>query len=181
MYAPDLAKQKEKLIQLPDNLLLRQCKQEQFNATGKGGQKKNKTATAVRLHIGELLVTYSKSRSLGENTKGALRKMRLALALTWGDITQGEPSFNLPLLLQYVHHEKLRINQSNPAYPLWLSHVTNALVYCQGNTDSLIKLLQITKSQWYKFIQTTYLMKAVQQEIQSHYLEKQDKANQLED
>src|SRR5688572_11862426 len=68
---------------LTDAQLLAQCEVDTYRASGPGGQKRNKTSSAVRLrHAGSgLLVIAEESRSQHENKARALRRLRQALYL----------------------------------------------------------------------------------------------------
>jgi hypothetical protein len=68
---------------LTDEQLLGQCEVDTYRASGPGGQKRNKTSSAVRLRHppSGLLVIAEESRSQHENRARALRRMRQALYL----------------------------------------------------------------------------------------------------
>ena len=68
---------------LTDAQLLAQCAVDTYRASGPGGQKRNKTSSAVRLrHLPSgLIVIAEESRSQHENRARALRRMRQALYL----------------------------------------------------------------------------------------------------
>jgi hypothetical protein len=68
---------------LTDAQLLAQCEVDTYRASGPGGQKRNKTSSAVRLrHLPSgLIVIAEESRSQHENRARALRRMRQALYL----------------------------------------------------------------------------------------------------
>ena len=68
---------------LTDAQLLAQCAVDTYRASGPGGQKRNKTSSAVRLrHPGSgLIVIAEESRSQHENRARALRRLRQALYL----------------------------------------------------------------------------------------------------
>src|SRR6059058_1344436 len=68
---------------LTDDQLLRQCEVDTYRASGPGGQKRNKTSSAVRLRHPPtgLIVIAEESRSQHENRSRALRRMRQALYL----------------------------------------------------------------------------------------------------
>jgi len=67
-------------VSLSDAQLLAQCNVDTYRASGPGGQKRNKTSSAVRLrHPGSgLIVIAEESRSQHENRARALRRMRQA-------------------------------------------------------------------------------------------------------
>src|SRR5438046_654842 len=68
---------------LSDSQLLAQCEVDTYRASGPGGQKRNKTSSAVRLrHLPSgLIVIAEESRSQHENRARALRRIRQALYL----------------------------------------------------------------------------------------------------
>src|ERR1700733_2387723 len=68
---------------LADEALLKQCEVDTYRASGPGGQKRNKTSSAVRLrHLPSgLIVIAEESRSQHENKAKALRRLRQALFL----------------------------------------------------------------------------------------------------
>jgi hypothetical protein len=66
-----------------DAVLLAECEVDTLRASGPGGQKRNKTESAVRLRHRPtgLIVIASESRSQAENRARALRRLRQAMAL----------------------------------------------------------------------------------------------------
>jgi hypothetical protein len=71
-------------VSLDDPSLLAQCEFDRLRASGPGGQKRNKTASAVRLRHRPTGVQgeANESRSQHENRARALRRLRLTIALT---------------------------------------------------------------------------------------------------
>ena len=74
---------KPDFLRLSDAALLAQCELDRFRASGPGGQKRNKTDSAVRLrHLPTGLVGQgTESRSQHENRARALQRLRERLAL----------------------------------------------------------------------------------------------------
>src|SRR5258707_3653395 len=72
---------------LTDPQLLDQCEVDTYRASGPGGQKRNKTSSAVRLRHppSGLIVIAEESRSQHENRARALRRLRQALYLQLRD------------------------------------------------------------------------------------------------
>ena len=72
---------------LTDPQLLAQCEVDTYRASGPGGQKRNKTSSAVRLrHLPSgLIVIAEESRSQHENRGRALKRLRQALYLKLRD------------------------------------------------------------------------------------------------
>ncbi|MBK6846762.1 MAG: peptide chain release factor-like protein [Proteobacteria bacterium] len=72
-------------LALSDAALLAQCEVHTYRGSGPGGQKRNKTSSAVRLHHRPtgLAAQATRTRSQHENRRSALRALRLRLALEW--------------------------------------------------------------------------------------------------
>ena len=70
-------------VSLDDQTLLSQCAVDTYRASGPGGQKRNKTASAIRLRHEPTGVSANavESRSQHENKARALKRLRLAIAL----------------------------------------------------------------------------------------------------
>ncbi|MBK8481208.1 MAG: peptide chain release factor-like protein [Proteobacteria bacterium] len=81
----DLALPAAAFLALSDAALLAQCELQTFRGSGPGGQKRNKTSSAVRLHHRPtgLAAEATRTRSQHENRRMALRALRLRLALEW--------------------------------------------------------------------------------------------------
>lgn len=77
--APD----RDALLALDDEALLRLCRQETYRASGPGGQHRNTTDSAVRLSVlnGGSVASCADHRSQHRNRAEALKRLRLALAL----------------------------------------------------------------------------------------------------
>src|ERR1700730_1617424 len=78
---------------LTDAQLLAQCEVDTYRASGPGGQKRNKTSSAVRLRHppSGLIVIAEESRSQHENRARGLRRLRQSLYLTVRDATGASP------------------------------------------------------------------------------------------
>ena len=101
---------------LSDDRLLAVCRTDHYRGSGPGGQKRNKTSNAVRLHHipSGTIATATESRSLQENKLYALRRLRLKLA---GEVR--EPidllRFDPPdWFLEIRHNRKLAISHRHP-------------------------------------------------------------------
>src|SRR5437588_11836153 len=77
---------------LNDTQLLAQCAVDTYRASGPGGQKRNKTSSAVRIRhlLSGLIVIAEESRSQHENRGRALRRLRQALYLKIRDDLAGD-------------------------------------------------------------------------------------------
>ncbi len=74
---------RDELLDLDDETLLRLCRQENYRASGPGGQHRNKTDSAVRLSVlaGGVVANCADHRSQHRNRAEALKRLRLALAI----------------------------------------------------------------------------------------------------
>ena len=74
---------RDQLLTMDDARLSALCRLDFFKATGNGGQKRNKTSSAVRVTLPEydLAVTDCSERSQHRNRAAALAKLRWLLAL----------------------------------------------------------------------------------------------------
>lgn len=75
---------RDQILSFADDVLSAQCSLDFHKASGRGGQKVNKTSSAVRLtHLPSgITVVCSESRSQSENRKIALKKLRKQAALS---------------------------------------------------------------------------------------------------
>jgi len=87
-----------------------------FKASGHGGQKVNKTSSAVRIvhEPSGIEATSSETRSQHENRHHALKKLRMKIAL---EIRSEEKSAI----------DNFQISMSNPAYPLFVALLLDEL------------------------------------------------------
>lgn len=79
---------RDEILQLEDVELLKQCRVDSFRGVGPGGQKRNKTESAVRVvHEATQLAGFDDtSRSQHQNKHNALKKLRLVMALHLRDV-----------------------------------------------------------------------------------------------
>jgi hypothetical protein len=134
-----------------DGKLLAECEVHTFRASGPGGQKRNKTSSAVRLVHGPsgLTVKAAESRSQHENKAHALRRLRTAIAIrfrcplpdriTWPETVQ-------------IADGTLRLNRSNPANDHVIGLVLDAMFAAGGSAAGAAKCLGITQSSLKRFL-----------------------------
>jgi len=109
--------ERQKLLSMPDDELMRECRVDTFRGTGKGGQKRNTTNSAVRVtHIKTALQASSdKTRSQRSNRGVALQLLRQEIALQCRCTPPAKWSG------QWMPNPK------NPRYGLWISVVLDVL------------------------------------------------------
>jgi hypothetical protein len=152
---------------LQDDGLLKECLVSHFQASGPGGQKRNRVYSAVRLkhRPSGLDVTASEHRQSSANLRSALARLRLQMALslkpgtgfsTPGDshdtaleLPESWPQFRVPVktghrdLPNMVFLSLYLLNQ----YSGEVSSVARKL---QVSTSSLVKFLKSDKQVWKK-------------------------------
>lgn len=108
---------RQALFTMSDEDLLRQCRVDVFRGTGKGGQKRNRTDSAVRLtHPGSGAVAgCDETRSQHSNRQIALRKLRHQIALLCRCLPAPPPT------------GPWRPNAKSADYPAWLAAVLDVL------------------------------------------------------
>ena len=77
--------QRDALLSMPDDELFRNCRTDVFRGSGRGGQKRNVTNSAVRVthEPSGISAECDKTRSQHSNRHEALKLLRRAIALQW--------------------------------------------------------------------------------------------------
>ena len=116
--------ERDEILTLDDAALSRIVKLEFTRGTGNGGQKRNKTSTAVRVVLEEFGVaaTDCSERSQHRNRAAALKKLRMALALE----VRREP---LP-------PPRVKCASDSPDYPLYAARLLDAVAAAGGDYRS---------------------------------------------
>ena len=116
--------ERDEILTLDDAALSRIVKLEFARGSGNGGQKRNKTSTAVRVVLEEydLSATDCSERSQHRNRAAALKKLRMALALR-------ERRHPLP-------PPRVRCALESPDYPLFAARLLDAVAAAGGDYRS---------------------------------------------
>jgi len=124
MSSPNAALTRNELLELEDEALLRQCRQECFRASGPGGQHRNKTDSAVRLSVmnGAITAQGSDHRSQHRNRADALRRLRNTIAIELRD----------PIASEHTAARwegSWKLGKKDRRYPPFIAHVLDILAH----------------------------------------------------
>ncbi len=143
-------------LRLTDDALLAQCAVDTYRASGPGGQKRNKTSSAVRLRHQPtgLVVTAVESRSQHENRARALKRLRQAIALNqrtaWSD-SDPAPDFYAVVLQE---SPGLHVSPRHPEFFRIMQHVLDVLAGCACGTADAARALGISTGQLIRFLKS---------------------------
>ena len=158
---------RETWTHLTDAQLLAQCEVDTYRASGPGGQKRNKTSSAVRLRHPPtgLIVIAEESRSQHENRAKALKRMRQALYLKLRDdlalaaLTPATLAARAEYGLARDSDGRLHLGRKDPRFWPAAGVVLDVLLAAQGrvsdaaaalglSTANLIDFLQVEDKVW---------------------------------
>lgn len=137
---------KSNLRSLSDEQLLAQCRYETFRGPGPGGQKKNKTSSAVRLtHIPSgIAVIAGESRSQQRNRQTAMNRLRHKIALSIREpIEEGES----------INSSSLEISRRSADYSAAIGRVLDVLNHAGWSVSDAANLLGVTTGRLVDFLQ----------------------------
>lgn len=141
-------------LTLEDKALLDQCAVDTYRASGPGGQKRNKTSSAVRLRHApsSQIAIAEESRSQHENKARALRRLRRIIALELREPLDGD--WRPPVVFeQYLRPGgRIEISQKNAHYPVVIAAVLDAVASRGGRVSEAAALLGTTTSQLSGFL-----------------------------
>lgn len=142
-------------LSMSDGELLAQCEVDTYRASGPGGQKRNKTSSAVRLRHGPtgLLVIAEESRSQHENRARAVRRLRGAIALT--QRRPAMPGGPLPPFLSeaLARNPGLRVSPRHEDYFRIVQHVLDVMATAGGSVAEAATAMGISTGQLVRFLQ----------------------------
>src|SRR5436190_668417 len=128
---------------LTDAQLLDQCEVDTYRASGPGGQKRNKTSSAVRLRHppSGLIVIAEESRSQHENRARALKRLRQALYLHLR-----EPPDESRPEVEAIRSAagRLEVRRKDPRFWPAAGHFLDALAATEGRGRDTAQALGIT-------------------------------------
>ena len=145
--------------ELTDAQLLAQCDVDTYRASGPGGQKRNKTSSAVRLRhqASGLLVIAEESRSQHDNKAKALRRLRQALYLRIREPLPDDQLAAVPQCAEIAQARtktgRLDVGSRDARFWPAVGVVLDLLEMAQSRVAEAAKLLGITTANLIDFLQ----------------------------
>ena len=137
-------------VGLSDAVLLSQCDVDTYRASGPGGQKKNKTSSAVRLRHAPsgLIVIAEESRSQHANKAKALVRLRQAFYLHWRNECRAgaKPTVG--------DGDRIDLRIKDPRFWPAVGIVLDVLAVCEGRVSVAAERLGTSTANLVDFLQT---------------------------
>jgi hypothetical protein len=143
-------------VHLDDDALLAQCEVDLYRASGPGGQKRNKTSSAVRLRHQPtgLIVTASEERSQHINKDRALRRLRMAIALHVREPLDRETYQASEVLHSCLDSDdRLHVGRRDERYCLVVSELLDVLAACTVRVSDTARWIGISTGNLVGFLQ----------------------------
>jgi peptide chain release factor-like protein len=140
---------------LSDSELLAQCEVDTYRASGPGGQKRNKTSSAVRIRHppSGLIVIAEESRSQHENRARALRRLRRAFYLQIREPPHNQAGASLEVSSVRDASGRIRLRPKDPRFWPTVGVVLDALEAMEGRVADTAVLLGITTGNLVDFLE----------------------------
>ena len=142
---------------LSDERLLAQCEVDTYRASGLGGQKRNKTSSAVRIRhpASGLMVIAEESRSQHENKARAQRRLRQALFLHVRDAIAPEAAPKHPDFAPALDAlGRLHLGKKDPRFWPAVGVVLDVLASLEARVSDAAAALGTTTGNLIDFLQT---------------------------
>jgi len=160
----------DQLLSLDEELFARLCKFEAYKSGGPGGQKRNKTSSAVMwTHIATGLQAHSNDfRLQSENRVRALHRLRFRLAT---DVRTpiAIQSYEPPAWLVEARSAsgKLTTNTKNPIYARLAAHVLDVFAAVEGRLADTAALIGVPNSNLAHFLEAEHTVWAAASKIRA--------------
>lgn len=140
-------------LRADDDTLLAACAVDTYRASGPGGQKRNKTSSAVRLRHEPtaVMAIAEESRSQHENKARALRRLRRELALQFREPIGMDWSPPAEWAGYRTSSGRMEVSIRNPVMPILAAATLDVLAHLNGRLSDAAGLLGITTSQLSRF------------------------------
>jgi hypothetical protein len=158
--------------ELSDEELLQQCDWYAGRASGPGGQKRNKTHSAINMIHSPTKITViaNEHRMQGENRHLALKRLRLQLALALRREVDLE-TFQIPdeVTSQINGKGKLAVNPENHKYLPIIAAMLDLLAIYRGQVSKAADLLGISTTNFINILHGNPKLWTTAQELRKRY------------
>jgi RF-1 domain len=158
-YGPMIpAHVRDALLTVSEEDLARQCKFEQYKSGGPGGQKRNKTSSAVKwTHVATGVSAHSADfRSQAENRVRALHRLRFKFATEIRSPVEVR-GYEPPVWFVAARVQgKLTTNSKSPIYARLAAHVLDVFNAAGARTSDTVALLGIPRSNLIHFLKAEH-------------------------
>lgn len=158
--------------ELSDEELLKQCDWYAGRASGPGGQKRNKTHSAIMLTHTPTGITCiaNEHRMQGENRALAMKRLRLQLVLAVRREVDLE-TFAIPdaVKTQINRDGKLGVNEDNPLYLQIIATMLDLLVVYRGQVGKAADRLGISTTNFINLLHRNPKLWTTAQELRKRY------------
>jgi hypothetical protein len=159
-------------LRLDDEKLLKGCRVDPYQASGPGGQKRNRKYSAVRItHLTTGLTSIAEeSRSQIENRARALNRLRKLIAL---NVRQDCPSEQFRIAPEvkglFQPDCSLRMNVKNPLYPIFCATILDAILLKEGRIGDACAMLGISSGQLGRLLRKDYELLTAVNRLREHF------------
>ncbi|MHB9130337.1 MAG: peptide chain release factor family protein [Armatimonadota bacterium] len=162
----------KEFFELSEEELIKQCDWWAGRASGPGGQKRNKTHSAIRLTHKPtgISVIANEHRMQGENRALAMKRLRHALALAVRREVDIE-TFQIPheVTEQVNKKGKLAVNPDNPRYLQIIGTMLDLVVTYKGHISEAAHRLGITTTNFVNVLHDDPKLWTEAQRLRQHY------------
>ena len=147
--------------------ILHDCRWEAFRASGPGGQKRNKTSSAIRLvHIPTSIAGIAnESRSQADNRKSALRRLRHRIALELRDPIDADHFLPPKWFTELCPGGRLEVSRKSELYLPAMGLLLDVMAATGSSVSIAAKLLRLSTGNLVRFLQGDEKMMARVNEI----------------
>lgn len=145
----------DEYLALKDDALIKQCHVDHYRDRGPGGQKHNKSLSAVRLRHRptQLIVTAADQRSQHVNKARAIRRLREAIALNVRVVPDLEHYRPSELLSSCISAGgQLSVGLRNDRYFSAVCEILDVIAACEVRVSDAAKYLGVTTANLTKFV-----------------------------
>lgn len=159
-------------LEMPDTAFLKACALHTHTAPGPGGQKKNRTYSAVRLVHRDTGITASaaESRSQAINKTRAMRRLRKQLALVVRQPATPSDTLHTGWLASLLEQPRWPVfSEKHPEYPRLCAVLLDCLYHSSGAVKGAADRLQISTGQYAKLLRRDPQLLSAANELRHHF------------